>query len=70
MFSENITGNLRYFNIDIPAGCSKLRVVLVYPDPPAAAGASITLKNDLDLYCANRCARHSAGGQLVSNLAL
>ncbi|MCS7208386.1 MAG: S8 family serine peptidase, partial [Fimbriimonadales bacterium] len=44
------TGNLRYFDVNIPDSCSKLRVVLVYPDPPAAAGASVALKNDLDLY--------------------
>jgi serine protease AprX len=44
------TGDLRYIDVNVPAGCTKLRVTLVYPDPPAASGASVALVNDLDLY--------------------
>ncbi|BCW96197.1 MAG: hypothetical protein KatS3mg018_1679 [Fimbriimonadales bacterium] len=44
------TGDLRYLDVNVPAGCTRLRVTLVYPDPPAASGASVATVNDLDLY--------------------
>lgn len=49
-WSNGGTGDLRYIDVNVPAGCTKLRVTLVYPDPPAATGASVALVNDLDLY--------------------
>lgn len=44
------TGDLRYVDLTLGSSVSHLRVVLVYPDPPAASGASSALVNDLDLY--------------------
>lgn len=43
------TGDLRFFDVNIPASATNVRIVLVYSDPPAAAGASVALVNDLDL---------------------
>lgn len=43
------TGDLRFFDVNIPASATRVRIVLVYPDPPASAGASVALVNDLDL---------------------
>ncbi|MCW5933397.1 MAG: S8 family serine peptidase [Fimbriimonadia bacterium] len=49
-WSNGATGMTRYIDVNVPAGCTRLRVTMVYPDPPASAGAGIALVNDLDLY--------------------
>lgn len=47
--SNGGTGDLRYVDLVLDHDVSLLRVVLTYPDPPAAAGASFAIQNDLDL---------------------
>ncbi len=60
------TGDVRYIDVNVPSGVSRMRVVLVYPDPPAASGASIALKNDLDLYLQTGTLTTNASGQWSS----
>lgn len=50
------TGSIQYVDVSLPQNAAELRIVMTYPDPPAAAGASSALVNDLDLkiqYSAN-----------------
>ncbi|MCS7190693.1 MAG: S8 family serine peptidase, partial [Fimbriimonadales bacterium] len=65
-WSNGGTGDLRYVDVNVPAGCTKLRVVLVYPDPPASAGASVALVNDLDLYVQTGTLTTTPSGQWYS----
>ncbi|GIV08769.1 MAG: hypothetical protein KatS3mg019_0860 [Fimbriimonadales bacterium] len=60
------TGDVRYIDVNVPAGVSRMRVTLVYPDPPASAGASIALVNDLDLYVQTGTLTTNASGQWSS----
>jgi hypothetical protein len=45
----NNGGNYTYTLTGIPAGLQQLKVLLYWPDAPAAPGAATTLVNDLDL---------------------
>jgi hypothetical protein len=50
-WSQNrATGALSTIDFELPQPASLLRIVLVYPDVPASAGARQALVNDLDLY--------------------
>jgi hypothetical protein len=60
------TGDVRYIDVNVPAGVSRMRVTLVYPDPPASAGASVALVNDLDLYVQTGTLTTTASGQWSS----
>jgi hypothetical protein len=47
---DSLTGTqTRQYNINVPAGATRLKVTLVWADLPAAAGATTALVNDLDL---------------------
>lgn len=46
-------GNTQTFSISIPDGIKKLKITLVWNDPPAAPNASKALINDLDLELLN-----------------
>jgi hypothetical protein len=65
-WANGATGDVRYIDVNVPAGVSRMRVTLVYPDPPASAGASIALVNDLDLYVQTGTLTTSATGQWSS----
>ncbi len=65
-WANGATGDVRYIDVNVPAGVSRMRVVLVYPDPPASAGASVALVNDLDLYVQTGTLTTNATGQWSS----
>lgn len=44
------TGSVSEFSLFLPVPASLLKVVLVYPDPPASPNAATALVNDLDLF--------------------
>ena len=48
--SNSGTGDVQYFDVHLTQAEAALRIVMTYPDPPSAAGASSILVNDLDLY--------------------
>lgn len=52
------------FNLAQPAGM--LRIVLHYPDPPAASGAAIAIKNDLDIWLQHGTLTNDRSGQWSS----
>ncbi len=60
------TGDLRTIDFNLPQNASLLRVVLVYPDPPAPSGGSVALKNDLDIYVDRAPFSSGASGEWVS----
>lgn len=49
-FSGSVTnGTLQQFSLPVPAGIKKLKITLVWNDPPATINAARALVNDLDL---------------------
>ena len=54
-------GSIQYYDIYLGQSVAKARIVMTYPDPPAASGASFALINDLDLYV-----QYSADGSTLT----
>jgi hypothetical protein len=47
--SIGATGELDYYDFTLSQTASQVRIALVWPDPPGAAGASVARVNDVDL---------------------
>ncbi len=59
--SNGGTGDVQYFDVHLTQAEAALRIVMTYPDPPSAAGATSILVNDLDLYV-----QYSADGSTLT----
>jgi hypothetical protein len=53
------SGATQSFTLAVPAGIKKIKITLVWNDPPATANAVKALKNDLDLLLVNNATNES-----------
>ncbi len=65
-WSNGSTGSVNYVDMTLPSAVSKLQVVMTYPDPAAAAGASKAIVNDVDLCVQSGALTTAWGGNWYS----